>query len=124
MAHVASWLHEFVQALILFSLLLLRYTLNVLEDLGDGQKVNDEIIVSWVNQTLAEAGKTTSIQNFKVQIPFLPTKGVPKIFFLNWRNIRDVLERSLNRTVFSLCWEQSGFNLQDRRLFRAAHSGE
>ncbi|TRZ08946.1 hypothetical protein HGM15179_018162 [Zosterops borbonicus] len=45
--------------------LMRRYTLNVLEDLGDGQKVNDDIIVSWVNQTLKEAGKSTSIQNFK-----------------------------------------------------------
>lgn len=83
-AHVASWLHGFVLALclILFSLLVLRYTLNVLEDLGDGQKANDDIIVSWVNQTLKEAGKSTSIQNFKVQIPFLPTKvdECPKFF--------------------------------------------
>uniref|UniRef100_A0A8C3K5X9 Plastin-3 n=1 Tax=Calidris pygmaea TaxID=425635 RepID=A0A8C3K5X9_9CHAR len=45
--------------------LMRRYTLNVLEDLGDGQKANDDIIVSWVNQTLKEAGKSTSIQNFK-----------------------------------------------------------
>lgn len=86
MAHVASWLHGFVLALclILFSLLVLRYTLNVLEDLGDGQKANDDIIVSWVNQTLKEAGKSTSIQNFKVQVPFLPTKGdkCPKIFYI------------------------------------------
>lgn len=69
---------------LVFSLLLLRYTLNVLEDLGDGQKVNDDIIVSWVNQTLKEAGKSTSIQNFKVQVPFLPTKGdeYPKSFSL------------------------------------------
>lgn len=43
-----------------------RYTLNVLEDLGDGQKVNDDIIVKWVNKTLAEAGKTTKITSFKV----------------------------------------------------------
>ncbi|KAI1902710.1 hypothetical protein AGOR_G00018820 [Albula goreensis] len=45
--------------------LMRRYTLNVLEDLGDGQKVNDEAIVNWVNQTLAEAGKTTKITSFK-----------------------------------------------------------
>lgn len=44
-----------------------RYTLNVLEDLGDGQKVNDDIIVKWVNKTLAEAGKTTKISSFKVR---------------------------------------------------------
>lgn len=46
--------------------LLSRYTLNVLEDLGDGQKVNDDIIVNWVNTTLKEAGKSSSIQSFKV----------------------------------------------------------
>ncbi|XP_006008767.1 plastin-3 isoform X2 [Latimeria chalumnae] len=45
--------------------LMRRYTLNVLENLGDGQKANDEIIVNWVNRTLAEAGKKTSIQSFK-----------------------------------------------------------
>ncbi|XP_069895976.1 plastin-3 isoform X2 [Dipodomys merriami] len=45
--------------------LMRRYTLNVLEDLGDGQKANDDIIVNWVNRTLRKAGKSTSIQNFK-----------------------------------------------------------
>ncbi|XP_077141492.1 plastin-3 [Ranitomeya variabilis] len=45
--------------------LMRRYTLNVLEDLGDGQKVNDDIIVNWVNKSLAGAGKSSSIQNFK-----------------------------------------------------------
>ncbi|KAM4619995.1 plastin-3 [Polymixia lowei] len=45
--------------------LMRRYTLNVLEDLGDGQKANDDIIVKWVNNTLAEAGKATKISSFK-----------------------------------------------------------
>ncbi|XP_049896591.1 plastin-3 [Epinephelus moara] len=45
--------------------LMRRYTLNVLEELGDGQKVNDDIIVTWVNKTLAEAGKSTKISSFK-----------------------------------------------------------
>ncbi|MCI4379781.1 hypothetical protein PGIGA_G00232330 [Pangasianodon gigas] len=45
--------------------LMRRYTLNVLENLGDGEKVNDDIIVSWVNKTLAEAGKKTKISSFK-----------------------------------------------------------
>uniref|UniRef100_A0A8C5FUP4 Lymphocyte cytosolic protein 1 (L-plastin) n=1 Tax=Gadus morhua TaxID=8049 RepID=A0A8C5FUP4_GADMO len=44
--------------------LMRRYTLNILEDLGDGQKVTDDTIVSWVNQTLSEAGKPT-ISSFK-----------------------------------------------------------
>ncbi|CAG5878472.1 unnamed protein product [Menidia menidia] len=42
-----------------------KYTLNVLEDLGEGEKVNDDIIVKWVNKTLAEAGKSTKISSFK-----------------------------------------------------------
>lgn len=53
-----------------------RYTLNVLEDLGDGQKANDDIIVNWVNRTLSEAGKSTSIQSFKVRIPHSTMKHV------------------------------------------------
>lgn len=67
----ALWVLAQALSLTLFSLLVLRYTLNVLEDLGDGQKANDDIIVNWVNQTLKEAGKSTSIQNFKVQVPLL-----------------------------------------------------
>lgn len=45
--------------------LMRRYTLNVLEGLGDGQKVNDEIIVNWVNKTLSQAGKSSKISSFK-----------------------------------------------------------
>lgn len=45
-----------------------RYTLNILEDLGDGQKVTDDTIVSWVNNMLTEAGKAT-ISSFKVTPP-------------------------------------------------------
>ncbi|XP_052005806.1 plastin-3 [Xyrauchen texanus] len=45
--------------------LMRRYTLNVLEDLGDGQKVNDDIIVNWVNKTLSNAGKSSKISSFK-----------------------------------------------------------
>ncbi|XP_041114895.1 plastin-2-like [Polyodon spathula] len=44
--------------------LMRRYTLNILEDIGGGEKVNDDTIVSWVNQTLSEAGKDT-ISGFK-----------------------------------------------------------
>ncbi|KAG7282716.1 hypothetical protein CRUP_017642 [Coryphaenoides rupestris] len=49
--------------------LMRRYTLNVLEDLGDGQKANDDIIVRWVNTTLAQAGKTSKISSFKRKTP-------------------------------------------------------
>ncbi|KAM6414324.1 plastin-1 [Rhynochetos jubatus] len=45
--------------------LMRRYTLNVLSDLGEGEKVNDEIVIKWVNQTLAKANKKTSITSFK-----------------------------------------------------------
>uniref|UniRef100_A0A7N6APU7 Plastin-3 n=1 Tax=Anabas testudineus TaxID=64144 RepID=A0A7N6APU7_ANATE len=45
--------------------LMRRYTLNVLEELGDGEKVNDDIIVKWVNKTLADAGKSAKISSFK-----------------------------------------------------------
>ncbi|KAM3834427.1 plastin-1 isoform 1-T2 [Vipera latastei] len=47
--------------------LMRRFTLNVLSDLGEGAKVNDETIIKWVNQTLANANKTTSISSFKDQ---------------------------------------------------------
>lgn len=46
----------------------LRYTLNILEDLGDGQKVTDDTIVQWVNDMLRQAGKNT-ISGFKVANP-------------------------------------------------------
>nr|XP_057919380.1 plastin-3-like isoform X2 [Doryrhamphus excisus] len=45
--------------------LMRRYTLNVLEDLGDGEVAGDDLIITWVNKTLAEAGKTSSIKSFK-----------------------------------------------------------
>ncbi|XP_069745758.1 plastin-2-like [Narcine bancroftii] len=45
--------------------LMRRYTLNILEEIGDGEKVNDDIIVNWVNQTLSEAGKSSIISSFK-----------------------------------------------------------
>jgi plastin-2 len=45
--------------------LMKRYTLNILEDIRSGQKVNDYIIVNWVNTTLKEAQKSLSIASFK-----------------------------------------------------------
>ncbi|KAM9850934.1 plastin-2 [Aulostomus maculatus] len=44
--------------------LMRRYTLNILEELGNGQKVTDDTIVAWVNTTLTQAGKAT-ISSFK-----------------------------------------------------------
>ncbi|XP_040281380.1 plastin-2 [Bufo bufo] len=45
--------------------LMRRYTLNILADIGGGQKVNDDTIISWVNKTLQQAGKSTTISGFK-----------------------------------------------------------
>ncbi|XP_035982987.1 plastin-3 isoform X2 [Fundulus heteroclitus] len=45
--------------------LMRRYTLNVLEDLGDGEVAGEDLIISWVNKTLKEAGKSSSIKSFK-----------------------------------------------------------
>ncbi|XP_060777429.1 plastin-1 [Neoarius graeffei] len=42
-----------------------RYTLKVLSDIGDGEKINDQVIVDWVNSTLQKGQKETSISNFK-----------------------------------------------------------
>lgn len=44
--------------------LMRRYTLNILEELGDGEKVTDDTIVSWVNSTLTGADKRP-ISGFK-----------------------------------------------------------
>ncbi|XP_041728463.2 plastin-3 isoform X1 [Coregonus clupeaformis] len=46
--------------------LMRRYTLNVLEDLGDGEAANDDLIINWVNRTLTGAGKNSKISSFKV----------------------------------------------------------
>ncbi|OCT80914.1 plastin-1 [Xenopus laevis] len=45
--------------------LMRRYTLIVLSDLGGGQKIDDQIIIAWVNETLAGAYKKTLINSFK-----------------------------------------------------------
>jgi len=45
--------------------LMRRYTLMVLSDLGDGEKVGDHIILNWVNTTLSEGHKDTQISSFK-----------------------------------------------------------
>uniref|UniRef100_A0A3P8WXZ9 Plastin-3 n=1 Tax=Cynoglossus semilaevis TaxID=244447 RepID=A0A3P8WXZ9_CYNSE len=45
--------------------LMSRYTLNVLEDLGHGKVAKDSVIVNWVNNSLTEAGKTSTISSFK-----------------------------------------------------------
>ncbi|KAM8732925.1 plastin-2-like [Acanthopagrus schlegelii] len=45
--------------------LMRRYTLNVLEFLGEGEVAGDDLIISWVNKTLSENGKSSSIKSFK-----------------------------------------------------------
>ncbi|XP_023680220.2 plastin-1 isoform X1 [Paramormyrops kingsleyae] len=42
-----------------------RYTLMVLSVLGDGEKVNDQIIINWVNDSLQCGKKSTFITSFK-----------------------------------------------------------
>ncbi|KAI5103834.1 plastin-1 isoform X2, partial [Silurus meridionalis] len=42
-----------------------RYTLKVLSDIGDGEKINDQVIVNWVNTKLQDGQKQSSISNFK-----------------------------------------------------------
>lgn len=38
----------------------------VLSDLGDGEKVGDQIILNWVNSTLSQSRKNSQISSFKV----------------------------------------------------------
>ncbi|KAI1882787.1 hypothetical protein AGOR_G00238520 [Albula goreensis] len=45
--------------------LMRRYTLRVLSELGEGEKVNDQVIIGWVNATLKQGKKETSIGSFK-----------------------------------------------------------
>uniref|UniRef100_UPI0037E9643E plastin-1-like isoform X2 n=1 Tax=Semicossyphus pulcher TaxID=241346 RepID=UPI0037E9643E len=45
--------------------LMRRYTVRVLSDLGDGEKVKDEIILNWVNTTLTQKRKDSQISSFK-----------------------------------------------------------
>ncbi|XP_039992712.1 plastin-1-like [Xiphias gladius] len=45
--------------------LMRRYTVLVLSNLGDGEKVGDQIILDWVNTTLSEKRKDTQISSFK-----------------------------------------------------------
>ncbi|KAM8834068.1 plastin-1 [Synchiropus splendidus] len=45
--------------------LMRRYTVMVLSDLGDGEKIGDQIILHWVNTTLSNAHKDTQIGSFK-----------------------------------------------------------
>ncbi|XP_018519253.1 plastin-1 [Lates calcarifer] len=45
--------------------LMRRYTVLVLSDLGDGERVGDQIILSWVNTTLSQKRKDTQINSFK-----------------------------------------------------------
>ncbi|XP_022078623.2 plastin-1 [Acanthochromis polyacanthus] len=48
--------------------LMRRYTVMVLSDLGDGERVGDQIILNWVNTTLSEKRKDTQISSFKDQL--------------------------------------------------------
>uniref|UniRef100_A0A671NHJ7 Plastin-1-like n=1 Tax=Sinocyclocheilus anshuiensis TaxID=1608454 RepID=A0A671NHJ7_9TELE len=45
--------------------LMRRYTLKVLSDIGDGEKVSDQVIIDWVNNTLKQGQKGSYINSFK-----------------------------------------------------------
>uniref|UniRef100_A0AAX7TF62 Plastin 1 n=1 Tax=Astatotilapia calliptera TaxID=8154 RepID=A0AAX7TF62_ASTCA len=45
--------------------LMRRYTIQVLSDLGDGERVVDQIILDWVNKMLSQNRKDTQITSFK-----------------------------------------------------------
>ncbi|XP_010884531.1 plastin-1 [Esox lucius] len=45
--------------------LMRRYTLQVLSNLGDGEKIGDQIIINWVNTQLKAGKKDTQINSFK-----------------------------------------------------------
>uniref|UniRef100_A0A673CF90 Plastin 1 (I isoform) n=1 Tax=Sphaeramia orbicularis TaxID=375764 RepID=A0A673CF90_9TELE len=45
--------------------LMRRYTVLVLSDLGDGERIGDQIILNWVNSTLSQKRKDTQISSFK-----------------------------------------------------------
>lgn len=51
--------------LVLVWQLMRRYILNVLLDFGEGEKVNDEIIIKWVNQIFKSVNKKIFIFSFK-----------------------------------------------------------
>uniref|UniRef100_H2MA05 Plastin 1 (I isoform) n=1 Tax=Oryzias latipes TaxID=8090 RepID=H2MA05_ORYLA len=54
-----------VHTLALVWQLMRRYTVMVLSDLGDGEKIGDQIILNWVNTTLGQKKKASQISNFK-----------------------------------------------------------
>ncbi|XP_047467802.1 plastin-1-like [Mugil cephalus] len=45
--------------------LMRRYTVMVLSQLGDGEKVGDQVILDWVNSTLTQKKKKTQITSFR-----------------------------------------------------------
>lgn len=45
--------------------LMRRYTVLVLSDLGDGERIGDQIILDWVNTTLSQKRKDTQISSFR-----------------------------------------------------------
>ncbi|XP_030574837.1 plastin-1 [Archocentrus centrarchus] len=54
-----------VHTLALVWQLMRRYTVQVLSDLGDGERMADQIILNWVNKMLSQNGKDTQISSFK-----------------------------------------------------------
>ncbi|TKS86902.1 Plastin-1 [Collichthys lucidus] len=60
--------------------LMRRYTVQVLSDLGDGEKVGDNIILAWINTTLGPKNKHAHINSFKDK---LISTSLPVIELIN-----------------------------------------
>ncbi|KAJ0008618.1 hypothetical protein NQD34_016033 [Periophthalmus magnuspinnatus] len=56
-----------IHTLALLWQLMRRYTMLVLSDLGDGERIVDDIILNWVNTTLSNQRKDSHISSFKVR---------------------------------------------------------
>ncbi|RXM36850.1 Short transient receptor potential channel 1 [Acipenser ruthenus] len=94
-----------------------RYTLTVLSDLGGGEKVNDEIIINWVNATLVAAKKKTSIKSFKSTDSSSPDK------YLALKDVREVKEETnLNEKLFLLACEKGDYYMVKKLLEEKRHS--
>uniref|UniRef100_A0A8C6D7E5 Plastin-2 n=1 Tax=Moschus moschiferus TaxID=68415 RepID=A0A8C6D7E5_MOSMO len=95
--------------------LMRRYTLNILEEIGGGQKVNDDTIVNWVNETLKEAEKNSSTSSFKdpkisTSLPVLDLidaiqPGSINYDLLKTKNLND--EEKLNNAKYAISMAQN-----------------
>uniref|UniRef100_A0A8C7QVR3 Fimbrin n=1 Tax=Oncorhynchus mykiss TaxID=8022 RepID=A0A8C7QVR3_ONCMY len=78
--------------------LMRRYTLQVLSDLGDGEKIGDQIIINWVNTQLKEGGKDSQISSFKDK---LISTSLPVIDLLDTIAPKSIKEELVKRGELS-----------------------